>query len=152
MHGNAQKLRPFNAASPNNATNNNASSNANKKANNHTNNNTNKNATINTNGNNEGNRNENNNGNSNSKSNGDSKSKNLGGPPHPVIVTITDNKDYTRVLLYSYYTTITGCGVLLSKNKYMQAILRSFLPWLPRGDFQNTLTFTVTTAIDQSSS
>ena len=28
--------------------------------------------------------------------------------PHPVIVTIRDNKDYTRVLLYSYYTTITG--------------------------------------------
>ena len=28
--------------------------------------------------------------------------------PHPVIVTIRDNKDYIRVLLYSYYTTITG--------------------------------------------
>ena len=25
----------------------------------------------------------------------------LGGPPHPVIVTIRDNKDYIRVLLYS---------------------------------------------------
>ena len=37
----------------------------------------------------------------------------LGGPPHPVIVTIRDNKDYIRVLLYSYYTTITGWGVLL---------------------------------------
>ena len=24
-----------------------------------------------------------------------------------------DNKDYIRVLLYSYYTTITGWGVLL---------------------------------------
>ena len=24
-----------------------------------------------------------------------------------------DNKDYTRVLSYSYYTTITGWGVLL---------------------------------------
>ena len=33
--------------------------------------------------------------------------------PHPVIVTIKDNKDYIRVLLYSYYTTITGWGVLL---------------------------------------
>ena len=33
--------------------------------------------------------------------------------PHPVIVTIRDNKDYIRVLLYSYYTTITGWGVLL---------------------------------------
>ena len=32
---------------------------------------------------------------------------------HPVIVTIMDNKDYIRVLLYSYYTTITGWGVLL---------------------------------------
>ena len=30
--------------------------------------------------------------------------------PHPVIVTIMDNRDYIRVLLYSYYTTITGWG------------------------------------------
>ena len=30
--------------------------------------------------------------------------------PHPVIVTIMDNKDYIRVLVYSYYTTITGWG------------------------------------------
>ena len=29
--------------------------------------------------------------------------------PHPAIVAIRDNKDYIRVLLYSYYTTITGC-------------------------------------------
>ena len=28
--------------------------------------------------------------------------------PHPVIVTIGDNRNYVRVLLYSYYTTITG--------------------------------------------
>ena len=28
--------------------------------------------------------------------------------PHPEIVTIRHNRDYTRVLLYSYYTTITG--------------------------------------------
>ena len=34
--------------------------------------------------------------------------------PHPVIVTIRDNRDYIRVLLYSYYTTITGWGVLLN--------------------------------------
>ena len=27
--------------------------------------------------------------------------------PHPVIVTIRDNRDYIRVLLYSYYTNIT---------------------------------------------
>ena len=33
--------------------------------------------------------------------------------PHPVIVTIRDNANYIRVLLYSYYTTITGWGVLL---------------------------------------
>ena len=33
--------------------------------------------------------------------------------PHPVIVTIRDNKDYIRVLLYSSYTTITGWGLLL---------------------------------------
>ena len=38
---------------------------------------------------------------------------NLGGPPHPVIVTIMDNRDYIRVLLYSYFTAITGWGVLL---------------------------------------
>ena len=29
---------------------------------------------------------------------------NLRWTPHPVIVTIVDNKDYIRVLLYSYYT------------------------------------------------
>ena len=34
--------------------------------------------------------------------------------PHPVIVTIRDNGDYIGVLLCSYYTTITGWGVLLS--------------------------------------
>ena len=28
--------------------------------------------------------------------------------PHPVIVTIMDNKEYIRVLLYSYYTTTEG--------------------------------------------
>ena len=33
--------------------------------------------------------------------------------PHPVIVTMRDNRDYIRDLLYSYYTTITGWGVLL---------------------------------------
>ena len=30
------------------------------------------------------------------------------------MVTIGDNKDYIRVLLYSYYATITGWGVLVS--------------------------------------
>ena len=33
--------------------------------------------------------------------------------PHPVMVTIRDNKGHIRVLLYSYYATITGWGVLL---------------------------------------
>ena len=33
--------------------------------------------------------------------------------PHPVIVTIRDNKDCIRILLYSYKTTNTGRGVLL---------------------------------------
>ena len=40
--------------------------------------------------------------------------------PHPVIVTIMDNKDYIRVLLYSYYTTITGWGVLLRDVQRVQ--------------------------------
>ena len=34
----------------------------------------------------------------------------LGRPPHSVIVTIRDKKDHIRVLLNSYYTTITGWG------------------------------------------
>ena len=33
--------------------------------------------------------------------------------PLGVIVTIRNSKDYIRVLVYSYYTTITGWGVLL---------------------------------------
>ena len=32
---------------------------------------------------------------------------------YPVIVAIRDNKDYTKVLLCSYYATITRWGVLL---------------------------------------
>ena len=32
-------------------------------------------------------------------------------------MTIGDNRDYIRVLLYSYYTTITGWGVLLSYHQ-----------------------------------
>ena len=35
--------------------------------------------------------------------------------PHPVIVAIRDKKDYIRVLLYSYYTTITGWGGVLQR-------------------------------------
>ena len=34
-------------------------------------------------------------------------------PPCTVTVAIRDSKDYVRVLFYSYYTTITGWGVLL---------------------------------------
>ena len=36
--------------------------------------------------------------------------------PRPVIVTISNSKDYIRVLLYSYYsnTTNTGWGLLLT--------------------------------------
>ena len=33
--------------------------------------------------------------------------------PHPVIVTIRNNKDYTTVLSHSYHTTIPGWRVLL---------------------------------------
>ena len=41
--------------------------------------------------------------------------------PHPVIVTVGDNRDYASVLLYSYDTTITGWEVLLKHNKQRQA-------------------------------
>ena len=34
----------------------------------------------------------------------------LGGSPNPVIVTIRDSRADIRVLLYSYYTTLTGWG------------------------------------------
>ena len=42
--------------------------------------------------------------------------KKLGGPLHPVIVTVRDNKDHIRVLLNSYYSTITGWGLLLTNT------------------------------------
>ena len=32
--------------------------------------------------------------------------------PHPVIVTIKDNKDHIRVLLFSHSVSLTGQGVL----------------------------------------
>ena len=39
--------------------------------------------------------------------------------PHPVIVTIGDNRDHIRVLLYSYVTTITGWGrVQVSREEF----------------------------------
>ena len=34
--------------------------------------------------------------------------------PHPVIGAIRDKKDHIRALLYSYHTTITGWGVVLT--------------------------------------
>ena len=37
----------------------------------------------------------------------------LRGPFHPGIVTIKDNSDYIRVLLYSHSTIVTKCGVHL---------------------------------------
>ena len=54
--------------------------------------------------------------------------------PHPVIVTIRDNKDYIRVLLYSYYTLNpkpilggppkgvvlpTSCDAMLTKDTFL---------------------------------
>ena len=42
--------------------------------------------------------------------------------PHPVIVMIRGNKDYIRVLLYSYCTTITGWGVLLIYMQHLQKV------------------------------
>ena len=41
--------------------------------------------------------------------------------PHPVIVTIRENRDYIRVLLDSYYTTISGWGVLLREDHFEEA-------------------------------
>ena len=34
--------------------------------------------------------------------------------PHPKIVTIGATRDHIKVLLYSFYTTVTGWGVLTS--------------------------------------
>ena len=42
--------------------------------------------------------------------------------PHPVMVTTRDNRDYIRVLSYSYYTTITGRGVLLTYSLLVVAV------------------------------
>ena len=43
--------------------------------------------------------------------------------PHPVIVTIRDNRDNIRVLVYSYYTTITGWGGPPKKYYYRDGII-----------------------------
>ena len=37
-------------------------------------------------------------------------------------MTIRDNKDYIRVLLYSYYATITGWGVLLRDRHWPEEV------------------------------
>ena len=42
----------------------------------------------------------------------------LGWTPHPVIVTVGDNRDYTRVLLNSCYAAVAGQGVLLNVNTW----------------------------------
>ena len=42
-------------------------------------------------------------------------------------MTIGDNRDYIRVLLYSYYTTITGWGVLLRDNGKQNGSYNSIL-------------------------
>ena len=42
---------------------------------------------------------------------------------HPVIVTIRNNRDYIRVLLYSYSTTIAGWGVLLTYTLLAHTLL-----------------------------
>ena len=39
--------------------------------------------------------------------------------PQPVIVAIVNNKDYIRVLFYSYDTTITGWGVLVRDTRVL---------------------------------
>ena len=46
--------------------------------------------------------------------------------PHPEIVTIRDNRDYIEVLLYSYYTTLTGWRVLLTDTSAI-VLMRSSL-------------------------
>ena len=54
-------------------------------------------------------------------------------------MTIGDNRDYIRVLLYSYYTPITGWGVLLrnsvsskseSRSKVIGLVLVPVIPWM----------------------
>ena len=45
--------------------------------------------------------------------------------PPPVIVTIRDSRDNIRVLLYSYYTTITGGG----PPKVLQKSWGGSAPW-----------------------
>ena len=43
--------------------------------------------------------------------------------PHPVIVTIRDNKDLIRVLLYSSYITITGWAVIPLSGQFVDCAI-----------------------------
>ena len=53
----------------------------------------------------------------------------LGGPLHPVIGSIRENKDYIGVLFYSYYTTIAGWGVLLIHIPSRDECRTRYLTW-----------------------
>ena len=76
--------------------------------------------------------------------------------PHPVIVAIWDNKDYIRVLFYSYYPTVTGWAVLPEFRVQCLPCFRAeaglvgplhqlerMLPWPNSGWPSNTLGFRV---------
>ena len=56
----------------------------------------------------------------------------LGGPPHPVIVTIRETSIYIKVLLYSYYATITGWGVHLMQTPKPVLLNRKLQPRSPK--------------------
>ena len=42
-------------------------------------------------------------------------------------MAIRDNKDYIRVLVYSYYITITGWGVLLRHDEHIDSTVATHL-------------------------
>ena len=46
----------------------------------------------------------------------------IGWTPHPVILTKRDSRDYTRDLLYSYYSTIIVWGVHTRNARYREYI------------------------------
>ena len=48
----------------------------------------------------------------------------LGGHPHPALVSKGDTRDYTRVRLSSYYSTITGVGGGLVYLRFRAHVLR----------------------------
>ena len=57
--------------------------------------------------------------------------------PHPAMVTIKENRDYNRVLLYSFYTTITGWGVLLNYFDRTSGFAAQGTPQKNKPDFVN---------------